>query len=316
MGKKFDPLRPDSLDEYIGQQHIKDVLAVVMEAALEEDRVLEHTLLNGPPGLGKTTLARILAAEMNGELRTVIGSSLKTASDIQSFVSRAKERDFLFIDEIHRVSKPAAEVLYPVMEDGVLYFTMDRRAVEIALPPLTIVGATTNMGALARPFRDRFGLTFQLEFYSVSELESLAIINANKMKIESSQEALEAVIARSRQTPRILNRLLRRLRDYEVALGTHFTKSQVHDIFWNKFGIDHKGLDRNDRKVLKALEDASGPMGISTLATMVNEEEGTIEEGIEPYLLQAGLIERQSNGRVLTSEGRAHLRRVKLGEVA
>lgn len=316
MAKKFDPLRPESLDEYIGQQHIKDVLAIVMEAAQEENRVLEHTLLNGPPGLGKTTLARILANEMNGQLRTVIGSSLKTAGDVQSFVSRAAERDFLFIDEIHRVAKAAAEVLYPVMEDGQLYYTIDRRTVEIALPPITIMGATTNMGALPRPFQDRFGLQFQLEFYSQSELEALALINSTKMKIESSQEALEAVVARSRQTPRILNRLLRRLRDYEIALGTHFTRSQVHDIFWTKFGIDHRGLIPLDRKVLKCLEDASAPMGINTLATMVHEEETTIAESIEPYLLQAGLIERRSNGRVITDEGSAHLRRVKLGEVA
>jgi Holliday junction DNA helicase RuvB len=312
--KASDPLRPTTLAEYIGQAPVKEALTVAIGAAKKEGRTLDHILVNGPPGLGKTTLARIIAHEMSAELQTSIGSSLKTSGDIRGLIGRVRKPGTLvFIDEIHRVSKAASEVLYPVMEDGLLLFMVDKGSpIELNIPALTLIGATTNMGALAQPFVDRFGLQFQLEYYSPDEMIDLALINTEKMGIDYRQDALEAVIARSRSTPRVLNRLLRRLKDYQVFLGTALHKDQVIDILWNKMGLDDRGLNKLDRKVLKVLNDSRGSLGLEALAAMVREEPSTIIERVEPYLLQIGFMERGKSGRMITPRGSAHINGLRL----
>lgn len=308
-----DPLRPQRLSDYIGQVPVKEVLEVAIGAAKKEGRTLDHIIINGPPGLGKTTLARIVANEMSAPLQTNIGPSLKSGRDIQGVVGRVvRPGTIVFIDEIHRMTKPASEVLYPVLEDGILIVSVDGMPSEAKLPVMTVVGATTNIGALTQPFIDRFGLQFQLEYYNHEEMIELALINSEKLGMDYRQDALEEVIRRSRQTPRVLNRLLRRVRDYQVYLGTELYRDQVVDILWGRMGFDQLGLNALDRKVLKVLDRVDGPLGVEAIAAMVREEPATIIERVEPYLLQLHLMERARGGRKITAEGKAHLRGIRL----
>ena len=304
-------LRPERLEDYIGQDHIKDVLKVAMESAKKRGSALDHVLLNGPPGLGKTTLARIIAKEMGSPIRTTIGSSVKSAGDVKSLaltiLSHKNKKMILFIDEVHRVGKPAQEVLYPILEDGIWYYKVGPSVTEADLGPLTVVGATTNVGRLEQPFVDRFGLNFQMRYYNEDEITRIVMNSMDTMGIKMPVDAIAEVAMRCRFTPRIANNILKRLRDYNVARGIDLGKRNVQDILWKKFHLDKLGLTPLDRRVLRVLDQAVGPMGIGSIAVAVQEEAETVEDRVEPYLVQVGLVQRAMRGRMITDAGRKHL---------
>lgn len=305
-------LRPQRLDDFIGQEHIKDVLRVSIEAARKQNRVLDHVLLNGPPGLGKTTLARIIAREMQWRMRTTIGSSLKTAKDIKflALTILSVKKSIIFIDEVHRVGKPAQEVLYPILEDGIWYYKVGQSVTEADLGPLTVVGATTNAGRLEQPFVDRFGLQFQMEYYTDEEMCRVVQTSVSKIGMDIGMEGMMEVVKRCRATPRIANHLLMRLRDYNVVRGMELNRENVAGILWKRFHIDSMGLNSLDRRVLRVLDQAVGPVGVHTIADLVNEEADSIESRVEPYLMRMGMVVRESRGRMITDTGRAHLEAV------
>jgi Holliday junction DNA helicase RuvB len=302
-------LRPTKLSDFIGQEHIKDVLQVALDAAKKQARPLDHVLLNGPPGLGKTTLARIIANELRWKVKTTIGSSVKTAKDVQSlaFSIGEKGKMILFIDEVHRTGKPAQEVLYPILEDGVYYYKLGYSVTEIKLGPYTMIGATTNMGKLEQPFVDRFGLHFQMEYYTEDEISRIVMGSMDKLGMKMPIDSIVEVAMRCRFTPRIANNILKRLRDYNVARGIELTPRNVQDILWKKFHLDDLGLTPIDRRVLKLLDKAQGPVGVQTIAAQLNEEADSIESKVEPFLLRSGLITRAMRGRMITDAGREHL---------
>lgn len=302
-------LRPTRLDDFIGQRHIKEALQVAIDAAKKQGRALDHVLLNGPPGLGKTTLARIIAHEMRWRVKTQIGSSVKSAKDVQSmaFSITDKGKMIMFIDEIHRVGKPAQEVLYPMLEDGIYFYKLGYSVTEYKLGPYTMIGATTNVGKLEQPFVDRFGLHFQMEYYEEEEMLEIVMGSVSKMGLKIDPEGMMEVAVRCRATPRIANNMLKRLRDYNVARGISLTKLNVQDILWKKLGIDKLGLNRLDRRVLQVMDRAMGPMGIESIAASVNEEADSIESKVEPYLVRMGLMERVMRGRIITDAGRDHI---------
>jgi len=303
-------LRPQRLDDYIGQEQIKDILKTAIEAAKKLEESLDHVLLNGPPGLGKTTLARIIAREMKWSMKSVIGGSLRSDRDVRSMTLGLSKRSIIFVDEIHRVWAPAQEVLYPVLEDGIYHYKLGQSVSEVKLPPITVIGATTHVGQLSRPFVDRFGLQFQLEYYSESEMYKILSISRDKLEMTIGQSALMEVTFRCRATPRIGNRILKRLRDYNVARGIELSKANVSDILWKKFKLDSLGLLPLDRRVLSVMDQAGGPLGIESIAAMVGEAVETIQDGVEPYLLRMGLIVRHPRGRIITKAGIEHLKDV------
>lgn len=308
-------LRPKHLSEYVGQEKIRNNIAVYIEAAKRRTEALDHVLLFGPPGLGKTTLANIIATELGSNIRSTSGPVIERPGDLAAMLTNLEEGDVLFIDEIHRLSPQVEEILYPAMEDFQLDIMIGQgpaaRSIKMDLPRFTLVGATTRAGLLTNPLRDRFGVIERLEFYSDEELATIVHRSANLLDIKTTEDGAREIARRSRGTPRISNRLLRRVRDFaEVEHGGIIDQS-VADHALGRLEVDHMGLDQLDRKLLLSLIDkfSGGPTGLDTLAAAISEERDTIEDVLEPYLMQEGLIARTPRGRVATPLAYSHLNR-------
>lgn len=305
-------LRPDRLENYIGQDSIKENLRVFMEAAKQRGEALDHVLLYGPPGLGKTTLSNIIAQEMGVQIKTTSGPAIERPGDMAAVLNSLNEGDVLFIDEIHRLNRMIEEILYPAMEDFVIDIMIGKgpgaRSVRLDLPKFTLIGATTRIGLLTAPLRDRFGVVHRLEPYSVADLKKILQRSAQVLQVELEEEGAEEIARRSRGTPRIANRLLRRVRDFAQVKYDGRITAEVARFALDLLEVDKMGLDYIDRKMLMAMiEKFSGrPVGLDTLAASINEEPETIEDVYEPYLLQLGYIQRTPRGRIVTARGYAH----------
>lgn len=306
-------LRPHRLDEYVGQENVKELLKVYIEAAKQRGDALDHVLLYGPPGLGKTTLANIIAAEMGVSIRITSGPALEKTGDIVALLTNLQEGDILFIDEIHRLSRTVEEVLYPAMEDFEVDIIIGKgpsaRSIRFDLPKFTLIGATTRSGQLTSPFRDRFGVLFRLELYTVKELAQIVTRSADILGIKIEPQGAEEIASRSRGTPRIANRLLKRVRDFAQIMGDGTITKEIAQSALLKLNIDEIGLDNTDRNMLEAMirSFGGGPVGLDTLAAMIGEEAITIEDVYEPYLMQLGFINRTPRGRVVTPAAYKHL---------
>lgn len=312
--EKFDySLRPESLDDFIGQQSLKDNLRVFIEAAKKQHIAMDHLLFSGPPGLGKTTLSQILSKELGVGFKATSGPILAKAGDLAAILTNLKERDVLFVDEIHRMNHLVEEVLYPAMEDFQLDLMIGEgpaaRSIRIDLPHFTLVGATTRSGMLSSPLRDRFGIPLHLDFYSCDDLKKIIVRDAKLLGILISEDGALEIAKRSRGTPRIATRLLKRTRDFAIVQQKKIIDENIADIALKRLDIDEVGLDSMDRRYLKCILEFynGGPVGIETLAAVLSEQRDTVEEIVEPYLLQQGLIQRTARGRVLTSEGFKYL---------
>src|SRR5688572_26963719 len=306
-------LRPRSLDEVIGQGRVRDQLGLVLEAARRRERAPDHVLLSGPPGLGKTTLAMIIASEMSTPLRLTSGPAITHAGDLAAILSGLNEGDVLFVDEIHRMSRPAEEMLYMAMEDFRVDVVIGKgpgaTAIPLQIPPFTLVGATTRAGLLPGPLRDRFGFTAHLEFYEAADLDRIVHRSAGLLDVALTQEGSAEIASRSRGTPRIANRLLRRVRDFAQVRADGMVTHPVAQAALELYEVDELGLDRLDRAVIDALcrRFGGGPVGVSTLAVAVGEERETVEEVAEPFLLRSGFLARTPRGRVATPAAWEHL---------
>ncbi len=308
-------LRPRSLDEYIGQDNVKENLKVFIEAALKRDEALDHVLFYGPPGLGKTTLANIISNELSVNLKSSSGPVIERPGDLAAILTNLEEGDVLFIDELHRLSSCVEEVLYPAMEDYKLDLIIGQgpsaRSVKIDIPRFTLIGATTRAGLLTSPLRDRFGVISHLDFYPPSDLQTIVSRSAQLLNIDIEPKGALEIAERSRGTPRIANRILRRVRDYaEVRADGIITKETAENAL-KMLEIDKKGFDKMDRKILSVIIDKydGGPVGVDAMAAAVNEEKDTLEEVYEPYLIKEGFIKRTSRGRVATQIAYEHLGR-------
>ena len=306
-------LRPKRLEEFIGQGPLKEQLAVSIEAAAARGEALDHVLLAGPPGLGKTSLAQIVALELEAPFVATAGPALERKADVAAFLSALEPRTVFFIDEIHRLPRAVEETLYPAMEDAQLPITVGQgagaRVVTLDLPPFTLVGATTRAGLLTTPLRDRFGLQHRLEHYGPEDLARIVLRSARLLGVEVQDAGARAIAARSRGTPRVANRLLKRVRDYAEVRGSGVVTAAVAADALDLLEVDHAGLDRLDREILRALcgHYGGGPVGLGTLAVAVGEDAGTLEDVYEPYLLQRGLLERTPRGRQATRRAWEHL---------
>lgn len=297
-------LRPKMLEEYVGQDKVKENLKVYIEAAKKRGEPLDHVLLYGPPGLGKTTLANIISNEMNSNIKITSGPAIEKPGDLAALLTNLSEFDVLFIDEIHRLNKSVEEILYPALEDYTLDIMIGKgpsaRSIRLDLPKFTLIGATTRAGSLATPLRDRFGIVNRLELYTTKDLTTIVKRSANILEVNIDEDSAVEIAKRSRGTPRIANRLLKRVRDYAAVLGDGNITLEITKIALNKLEIDDKGLDHIDRRILETMINRyqGRPVGIETIATTIGEEAETVEDVYEPYLIQIGFIARTVRGRV------------------
>lgn len=306
-------IRPESLEEYVGQSEVKENLEIFIKAAKIREEPLDHVLLYGPPGLGKTTLAYIIAHELGSNIKTASGPSIEKSGDLAAILSNLEPGDVLFIDEIHRIPRFVEEILYSAMED----FTLDivvgaensSRSIKIDLPPFTLVGATTRAGDLTSPLRDRFGIINKLNYYNVDELQKIAIRTSKVLNAPIDYDAARELARRSRGTPRICNRLFKRVRDYALVKGNGNIDLEITRLALDKLKVDELGLDNTDYNLLKAIIERfnGGPVGIEAIASSIGEEQTTIEDVYEPYLLQTGLLKRTTRGRMVTEKAYEHL---------
>ena len=306
-------LRPRLLSEYIGQEQVKRNMSVFIKAATERKEALDHVLLFGPPGLGKTTLANIIANELNVNIRVTSGPAIERQGDLAAILTNLNDNDVLFIDEIHRLSKTVEEILYSSMEDYALDIIIGKgpsaRSVRLDLPKFTLIGATTRAGAIAAPLRDRFGVLCRLEFYKPEELQTIVNRAAKILRVNIDADGAFEIARRARGTPRVANRLLKRVRDFAQVMGDDEITGTVAKAALSKLEVDDKGLDCNDRRILMAIVKtfAGGPVGVETIAAAINEETETLEDVYEPYLMQLGLLQRTPRGRMATVEAYNYL---------
>lgn len=306
-------LRPGSLDEFVGQEAIKKNLRIFVKAAKQRGEPLDHVLLAGPPGLGKTSLARILATEMGVGLKPTSGPTLERAGDMAAILTSLEEGDFLFVDEIHRLNRQIEEILYPAMEDYAMDIVLGQgpsaRTIRMDLPRFTLVGATTRTGLMTKPLLDRFGVTEKLDYYGPDDLEKIVVRAAKILEIPTSEAGAKQLAKRSRGTPRVANRLLKRVRDYAQVEGDGIIDEETANAALEMQGVDDLGLDRADRDYLGLIIDKfdGGPVGVGTISVALGEARDTVEDVYEPYLLQSGLIQRTSRGRIATNRAYDHL---------